>query len=589
MNQITFKSVLMRIVAVLLFTLGTISASAQYYMNVVQKDGKIVQFLVPDIDNVFFSGKEGPTTKYEYVDLGLSVKWATCNVGATKPEEYGDYFEWGETEPYYEAGYAQESPQAHWKDGKTSGYTWTNYKFRTSGDSWSNVKFSKYNTSSSYGPIDNNTTLDLEDDVAHVQWGGTWRMPTKAEQDDLRSKCTWTWYSSGNTEFNGVAGYKVTSKIEGYADRFIFLPAAGCRNVTGLNNVGSYGNYWSSSLSTDGPSRAWHIHFGSSGVGTWDDGREAGFSVRPVCPKEMPNDPTPTNIITSVTLDSTSLSLKVSGKYTLKAMAWSGDEEVDTATITWRSDNESVATVSAEGLVTAVVAGTATITATYQDKTASCVVTVSAASSQEEIQYEYVDLGLSVKWATCNVGATKPEEYGDYFAWGETEPKTDYSCSTYKWCKGSYTTMIKYCNKSDYGNNGFTDTKTTLDPEDDVAYVQWGGTWRMPTKAEQDDLRNKCTWTWYSRGNTEFNGVAGYKVTSKIEGYTDRSIFLPAAGSRYDNGLNTVGSLGYYWSSSLYTVDPYGAWYIQLSSSYVYASSLSRYRSSGLSVRPVCP
>ncbi len=265
----------------------------------------------------------------------------------------------------------------------------------------------------------------------------------------------------------------------------------------------------------------------------------------------------------------------------MKAMAWSGDEEVDTATITWRSDNESVATVSAEGLVTAVAVGTATITATYQDKTASCVVTV------EEIQYEYVDLGLSVKWATCNVGATKPEEYGDYFAWGETEPKTDYSWSTYKWCKGSYTIMTKYCNKSDYGNNGFTDTKTTLDPEDDVAYVQWGGTWRMPTKAEQDDLRNKCTWTWYGSGNTEFNGVAGYKVTSKIEGYTDRSIFLPAAGYRSDTGLYVVGSNGSYWSSSLYTDYPDLAWYVDFNYSDVGAGS-SR-RNGGLSVRPVCP
>lgn len=284
MNQITFKSVLMRTVAVMLFTLGTISASAQYYMNVVQKDGEKVQYLVSNIDSVYFSGQEGPAANYEYVDLGLSVKWATCNVGATKPEEYGDYFAWGETEPYYEAGYAQENPQAHWKDGKTSGYTWTNYKFRTSGDLFSNVKFSKYNTSSSYGSVDNNTTLDLEDDVAHVQWGGTWRMPTKADWDNLQNKCTWKWYGSGNTEFNGVAGYKVTSNIEGYTDRFIFLPAAGCRSGTLLYNVGSYGHYWSSSLYSDFPYLAWKIYFDSSYVdASYYDNRFNGFSVRPVC------------------------------------------------------------------------------------------------------------------------------------------------------------------------------------------------------------------------------------------------------------------------------------------------------------------
>ncbi|MBO7112331.1 MAG: hypothetical protein J6V75_00065, partial [Bacteroidaceae bacterium] len=140
-----------------------------------------------------------------------------------------------------------------------------------------------------------------------------------------------------------------------------------------------------------------------------------------------------------------------------------------------------------------------------------------ASGIKYESEYAYVDLGLSVKWATCNVGASKPEEYGDYYAWGETEPKTTYDWSTYKWCKGSSATMTKYCNNSSYGNNGFTDTKTTLDPEDDVAHVKWGGNWRMPTISEFEDLINNCTWTW-----TTQNGVNGYKVTSKKSGYTDR-------------------------------------------------------------------
>lgn len=200
---------------------------------------------------------------------------------------------------------------------------------------------------------------------------------------------------------------------------------------------------------------------------------------------------------------------------------------------------------------------------------------------------EAVDLGLSVKWATFNVGASKPEEYGDYYAWGETEPKSDYNWSTYKYCNGSYNTLTKYCSNSSYGNNGFTDTKTTLDAEDDVAHVKWGGSWRLPTKKEQDDLRNKCTWTWYSSGNTEFNGVAGYKVTSNVPGYTDRSIFLPTAGYRNGTYLGSVGSFGDYWSSSLYTDGPYSAWRVYFSSdnydTYYY------YRGDGRSVRPVCP
>ena len=214
-----------------------------------------------------------------------------------------------------------------------------------------------------------------------------------------------------------------------------------------------------------------------------------------------------------------------------------------------------------------------------------------------EQNHEYVDLGLSVKWATFNVGATWPWEYGDYFAWGEIEPKKDYSWSTYKWCNGSERTMTKYCNISSYGNDGFTDTKTTLDPEDDVAQVKWGGSWRMPTKAEQDELRDNCTWTWYNSGNIEFNGVAGYKVTSNKTGYTDRYIFLPAAGGPTGTDLHYVGSRGYYWSSSLYTDnpndpdhqnDPNDAWIFYFTNSGGHGT-LFNYRRNGQPVRPVLP
>jgi len=196
----------------------------------------------------------------------------------------------------------------------------------------------------------------------------------------------------------------------------------------------------------------------------------------------------------------------------------------------------------------------------------------------------YVDLGLSVKWATCNVGATKPEEYGDYFAWGETVPKSDCSWSTYKYCNGDFDELTKYCSISSYGNNGFTDTKTVLDPEDDAAHVNWGGSWRMPTKEEQDELRNtdNCTWTW-----TTLNGTNGYKVQSKKLGYTDKWIFLPAAGYRNGSDFVDVGSYGYYWSSSLTTVYPSYAYYLRFNSSYVNWNGSNR--NDGLSVRPVCP
>lgn len=195
----------------------------------------------------------------EAVDLGLSVKWASFNLGATKPEEYGDYFAWGETEPKEE-------------------YTWVNYKFRASGDSDSNVKFSKYNTMSLYGPVDNKTVLDVEEDAAAFYLGGSWRMPTRRECVELFDNCTQT-----KTTFNGVSGKKLTSKKEGYKNRWIFLPAAGYLKGTSLREVSSRGYWMSSSLDMDSPSNAHSGYFGSDFIGCGGGSRYYGMTVRPVC------------------------------------------------------------------------------------------------------------------------------------------------------------------------------------------------------------------------------------------------------------------------------------------------------------------
>ena len=199
---------------------------------------------------------------------------------------------------------------------------------------------------------------------------------------------------------------------------------------------------------------------------------------------------------------------------------------------------------------------------------------------EPETAHEYVDLGLpsGLKWATCNVGATTPEEYGDYFAWGEVEPKEYYDWSTYKYCNGSSSTLTKYCNDSDYGKDGFTDNKTVLDTEDDAATANWGGVWRMPTKSEQDELRNNCTWTW-----TTQNGVKGYKVI----GPNGNSIFLPAAGYMRWGSLNAAGSYGFFWSSSLSIDDPSSAYDVGFYSANG-GWNFSRGRNFGHSVRPVC-
>ena len=167
--------------------------------------------------------------------------------------------------------------------------------------------------------------------------------------------------------------------------------------------------------------------------------------------------------------------------------------------------------------------------------------------------HAYVDLGLpsGLLWATCNVGADTPEDYGDYFAWGETTTKDTYNWSTYQYCNGSSNTLTKYCSQSSYGYNGFTDNLTTLLPEDDAATANWGNGWRMPTNEEFEELYNNTTVTW-----TTQNGINGRLFTAS----NGNSLFLPAAGYRYDSSLDFAGRYGDYWSSSLYTGYPDYAW-----------------------------
>ena len=208
----------------------------------------------------------------------------------------------------------------------------------------------------------------------------------------------------------------------------------------------------------------------------------------------------------------------------------------------------------------------------------------SAVSNNEKTTHDYVDLGLSVKWATCNVGADKPEDNGNLYAWGETEVKEQYTVRTSKW--GSMPFSLKKYNIN--SEQGTVDNKTTLDLEDDVAHVTWGGNWRMPTREEMDELHDNCTWEW-----TAINGVNGYRVTSKKQGYTDRSIFLPAAGYKA-NGRYEYGSNGNYWSRSLMT-DPYGDGSVICGTAACIRFNNNQAnvgwedRMAGLSVRPVCP
>ncbi len=193
--------------------------------------------------------------------------------------------------------------------------------------------------------------------------------------------------------------------------------------------------------------------------------------------------------------------------------------------------------------------------------------------------YEWVDLGLSVKWATCNVGASHPEENGLYYAWGETSPSFTYGWDSYAFSVHSYKTLTKYCTVSKYGT---PDYLTELEACDDVACQVLGGGWRMPKKEEFWELINGCRCAWDVR-----NGVRGMVFTSFANG---NSIFLPAAGYMKDDDLFQRMDAGYYWSSSLISSKPFGAYRLWFKGSTPPAcDDVNQARYFGMSVRPVLP
>lgn len=197
-------------------------------------------------------------------------------------------------------------------------------------------------------------------------------------------------------------------------------------------------------------------------------------------------------------------------------------------------------------------------------------------------EHEYVDLGLpsGTLWTTCNVGARTPEEFGEYFAWGETEPKTIYDWSSYKHCYGHYgNTLTKYCYNSDYGYSGYTDTLTILEAEDDAATFNWGEEARTPSKEEWQELIGYCSSIW-----TVQNGVEGRLFT----GNNGNTIFLPGAG-HYNNDSYLSG-WGYYWSNCLiYNIEglPNGSCDFEIAGPYAVLVN-GMMRNVGATVRPVC-
>lgn len=203
-------------------------------------------------------------------------------------------------------------------------------------------------------------------------------------------------------------------------------------------------------------------------------------------------------------------------------------------------------------------------------------------TGKTEVAIQMVDLGLSVKWANKNIGASAIEDYGDFFAWGETiSSKNEYDWSDYKYCRGTIQTLTKYCTDKQFGN---VDGKTILEAGDDAAHVHWGGNWRMPTKEEQDELARNCTWVW-----TTQNGVIGCKVTSNRPGYTNKSIFLPAAGSISCGSNKLEGVIGLYGSCSLQENYPCSCHHLYFKDSGPIISNVGNMRCVGRPIRPVCP
>lgn len=219
------------------------------------------------------------------------------------------------------------------------------------------------------------------------------------------------------------------------------------------------------------------------------------------------------------------------------------------------------------------------------------LLTLNVGYAYAQQEHEYVDLGLpsGTLWATCNVGAENPWDYGDYFAWGETEPKEatyKYMWHYYKY--GNIRKITKYCTNEERGYNGFTDGKIRLEPDDDASTVNWGGEWCMPTEEQWKELTHNCVWTMATQ-----NGINGYEA----KGPNGNTIFLPASGHKdgYDEGCilttgpvdrTSIGKFGCYWSSSLYEQSGAFMFYFYFMENDK-PGVIAEYRYMGQSVRPV--
>jgi uncharacterized protein (TIGR02145 family) len=489
----------------------------------------------------------------EYVDLGLSVLWATANLGASAPESYGDYYAWAEIEP-------------------KEFFSWGTYRYSSFTNEEGMDKYTIDGLSHQYLKADNLNRLEPTDDAATVMLGDNWRMPTTDEFAELVSNCTFD-----IATVNGVAGIRFTSQVPGFEQRSIFIPYSGYMNGnepiekgkqlslwTSIAGRGTRGSCFSTSASVNGimmmdemsPIEVLEmaLRYQSNSL----ESRFIGMNIRPV---RALND----DMFTSLSLSEEHLDLNYGEIRNINAVMMPSGRPIKPTSISWSSSAPDIVSTNDDGSVTAVGQGECIITAESDGRKTQMTVKVTLPVP------DAVDLGLSVKWASANLGASKPDEAGGYFAWGETAPKAGvYDGKKYKF--GEYSNqMTKY--------NFYTvlsstlrslttvtpvDCKVTLDPEDDAATVLLGGGWRMPTADELWELKTKCTWTPVTTvlDSTEFfveQRLEGCLITSNVPGYEGNSIFLPAAGfiSDHDNYsseggvVSNKGSDLCYWTSTL--------------------------------------
>ena len=468
----------------------------------------------------------------EFVDLGLSVLWASCNLGADKPSDDGGYYAWAELEP---------------KDC----FYWDNYSHCTFDGTQIMDKYTIWYENVRNG--DNLSHLEPMDDVAQVLSGGEWHIPTAADFRELTENC-----SCNLKTVNGVKGVEFRSNVTGFKDKSIFIPYSGC--INGSETSGREREYylWSSTVA-QGLKSAYmttdielsEVHYGRGGTGLKPEInsiklRYVGMNIRPV--RSHPADK-----FTSLSLPAEHWDLSYGEIREMEVKMMPSGRTVNDENITWSSTDPSVAAV-ANGSLTAVGKGSCTITAQIEGRKVQMTVTVTLPMP------DAVDLGLSVKWASANLGAKGPRDNGAYFAWGETSPKAGhYSIYNYKFYNPNGGGWTKYNYGDEWRNNYPLDCKENLDPEDDAAAVLLGGGWRMPTADEVWELRNKCTWTRVADTieSLDILLTKGYLITSNVPGYEGRSIFLPSAGSISDfprikpkEGEIVLGGGAYYGSSN---------------------------------------